>query len=318
MLRDFPLFPPQASTYAGREDALFFFLVAVAAFFASLIFFLVVVFAVRYRRRASDERTRAIREPLALEMAWTLIPFGLTVIMFVWGARLFFFASRPPPAAIEIAAVGKQWMWKFQHPEGPREIDELHVPVGRPVTLTMTSEDVIHSFFVPAFRIKRDVVPGRYITAWFEATRPGTYHLFCSQYCGTAHASMIGRVVVMDPVDYERWLRGGAAPTVSPAAAGEAIFQRLGCGACHRADNTGRGPSLVGLYGRPVRLQDGRTVTADEGYIRESVLEPAAKIVAGYPPIMPTFKGLISEEGLLQIIAYLKSQKREERPTAQR
>ncbi len=318
MLRDFPLFPPQASTYAAREDALFFFLVAVTVFFVSLIFFLITFFAVRYRRRSPDERARRVREPVALELAWTLIPLGLTVIMFVWGARLYFFASHAPAAAIEIAVVGKQWMWKFQHPEGAREIDELHVPVGTPVKLTMTSEDVIHSLFVPAFRIKRDVVPGRYITAWFEATKPGTYHLFCAQYCGTAHAGMIGRVVVMDPVDYEGWLRGGGAPTVSPAAAGEMIFQRMGCSSCHRPDNTGRGPSLVGLYGQPVKLQDGRTMVADEGYIRESLLEPAAKIVAGYPPIMPTFKGQVSEEGLLQIIAYIKSQRREERPTAQR
>lgn len=317
MWRDLPLFPPQASTYAGREDALFFFLVAVSAFFVALIFLLILFFAVRYRRRSPEERARSVREPLWLELAWTLIPLGLTVIIFLWGARLFFFASRPPANAIEINVVGKQWMWKFQHPEGPREIDELHVPVGVPVKLTMTSEDVIHSFFVPAFRIKRDVVPGRYITAWFEATKPGEYRLFCAQYCGTAHAGMIGRVIVLEPVDYERWLRGGSA-AVSPAAAGEVLFQRMGCSTCHRPDNTGLGPSLVGLFGRPVKLSTGRTVTADEGYVRESILTPHAKIVAGYQPIMPTFKGQVSEEGLLQIIAYIKSLRREERQTATR
>jgi cytochrome c oxidase subunit II len=306
MLRDFPLFPLQASTYAAREDALFFFLVAVSAFFVALIFLLILLFAVRYRRRSPEERARSVREPLWLELAWTLIPLGLTVIIFLWGARLFFFASRPPANAMEINVVGKQWMWRLQHPEGPREINELHVPVGTPVKLTMTSEDVIHSFFVPAFRIKRDVVPGRYITAWFEATKTGEYHLFCTQYCGTQHAGMIGRVIVMEPVEYERWLRGGGAGLL-PAAQGEVLFQRLACGACHRPDNTGRGPSLVGLFGQPVRLEGGGTATADEGYIRESILMPQAKIVAGFQPIMPTFKGQVSEEGILQIIAYIKS-----------
>ncbi len=306
MWRDLPLFPPQASTYAAREDALFFFLVAVTVVFVSLIFALILIFAIRYRRRTREERARATREPMWLELAWILVPFGLTVIMFLWGADLYFFASRPPAAAIEVAVVGKQWMWRVQHPEGPREINELHVPVGVPVKLTMTSEDVIHSFFVPAFRIKRDVVPGRYVTAWFEATKTGEYHLFCTQYCGTHHAGMIGRVIVMEPVEYERWLRGGGGGLL-PAAQGEILFQRLACGACHRPDKTGRGPSLVGLFGQPVRLEGGGTVTADEGYLRESILMPQAKIVAGYQPIMPTFKGQVSEEGILQIIAYIKS-----------
>ncbi len=306
MLQDLPLFPPQASTYAAREDALFFFLVAVTVFFVSLIFLSIIVFAIRYRRRSPKDRPRPTREPLALELTWSLIPLGLAVVMFVWGAYLYFFASRPPASAMEIAVVGKQWMWRVQHPDGPREINELHVPLGRPVKLTMTSEDVIHSFFVPAFRIKRDVVPGRYVTAWFEATRTGEYHLFCSQYCGTQHSGMIGRVVVMEPAEYEQWLRGGGA-SLSLAAQGEILFRRLACAACHRPDNTGRGPSLVGLFGRPVKLEGGGTATADEAYIRESILLPQAKTVAGFPPIMPTFKGQISEEGILQLIAYIKS-----------
>jgi cytochrome c oxidase subunit 2 len=315
--RDLPLFPPEASTYAVREDALFFFLVAVAAFFVALIFLLILLFAVRYRRRSPEDRARSVREPRWLEVTWILVPLGLTLIMFLWGAQLYFFASRPPAGAIDIAVVAKQWMWKFQHPEGPREIDELYVPVGVPVKLTMTSEDVIHSFFVPAFRIKRDVVPGRYITAWFEATKPGEYRLFCAQYCGTPHAGMIGQVIVLEPMDYERWLRGGAT-NVSPAAAGEVLFQRLGCSSCHRPDNTGPGPSLVGLFGRPVKLSTGQTVIADEGYIRESILMPHAKIVTGYQPIMPTFKGQVSEDGLAQLIAYIKSLQRQAGPTAQR
>lgn len=316
MWRDLPLFPQQASTYAGREDALFLFLVAVSVFFVALIFLLILVFAIRYRRRSPDEKARPTRESLALEVIWSVIPLGLTAIMFAWGAHLYFFASRPPANAMEIDVVGKQWMWKFQHPEGVREIDALHVPVGVPVKLTMTSEDVIHSLFVPAFRIKRDVVPGRYITEWFQATTPGKYRLFCAQYCGTNHAAMTGQVVVMDPVDYERWLRGGAV-TVSPAAAGAALFQRLGCSGCHKPDNTGRGPSLVGLLGRSVKLTTGRTLTADEGYVRESILQPQAKIVAGYGPIMPAFKGLVSEEQLLQIIAYITSLGRGEGQQAQ-
>ncbi len=189
-------------------------------------------------------------------------------------------------------------MWKFQHPEGQREINELHIPVGRPVKLTMASEDVIHSFFVPAFRVKMDVVPGQYTATWFEATRPGTFHLFCAQYCGTAHAGMGGRVVVLTPTAYETWLSGGATGR---------LFQQLGRAPCHRADGPGSGPSLVGLFGQTVRLHSGETVLADEAYIRESVLYPPAKIVAGYQPIMPTFQGLISEEGLLQLIAYIRS-----------
>ncbi len=302
---------------APRIDALFYFLVAVAGFFGSLIFFLVIFFAVKYRRRSENEQPRPIMGNLSLEILWTAIPLGLTMVMFVWGAMLFFDIEQPPSNTIEIHVVGKQWMWKLQHPEGQREIDELHVPVGRPVKLTMTSEDVIHDFFVPAFRVKKDVLPGRYTTVWFQATKPGEYHLFCSQYCGTQHSGMIGKVVVLEPADYEKWLSGGVT-AVSMATAGEMLFQKLGCGTCHRPDGTGQGPSLVGLFGKPVQLQRGRTVTADEAYIRESILDPQAKIVAGYPPIMPTFKGLISEDGILQIIAYIKSLKREERTEVQR
>lgn len=313
MLQNLPLFPARASTYAGQVDAIFFFLVAVSAFFITLIFLLVAYLGIKYRQRSPEERPRPVGESLWLELTWTIIPLGITMVVFTWGARLYFFASRPPATAMEIFAVGKQWMWKFQHPEGQREIDELHVPAGHPIKLTMASEDVIHSFFVPAFRVKQDVVPGRYLTVWFQATRPGEYHLFCTQYCGTLHAGMVGRVVVMSPVDYERWLRG-ALPVITPAAAGEMLFERLGCDTCHRPDGTGRGPSLVELFGKLVRLADGRRAVADEAYIRESILDPNAKLVAGYKRIMPTFKGLVSEEGILQIVAYVKSLKREERP----
>lgn len=306
MLSNLPLFPEQASTYATRVDALFLFLVGVSVFFAGLIFCLVLYFAIRYRRRSPAETPRQILGDLRLELLWTVIPLGLAMAMFAWGASLYFTGTTPPRNAMEIHVVGKQWMWKFQHPEGPREINELHVPVGQPVTLIMASEDVIHSFFVPAFRVKMDVVPGRYTRTWFEATRVGSYHLFCAEYCGAAHAGMGGRVVVMTPADYERWLSGGATGE-SLVTAGERLFQELGCATCHRPDGAGRGPVLIGLFGQPVRLKNGKSVVVDEAYIRESVLDPTAKIVAGYEPIMPPFQGLISEAGLLQIIAYIRS-----------
>jgi cytochrome c oxidase subunit 2 len=302
----FRVFPPQASSSAARVDGLFIFLVAVSVFFAGLIFLLLLSYAIKYRRRSETEQPRPILGDLRLELVWTLIPLGLTMVMFVWGASLYFTASTPPADALEINVVGKQWMWKFQHPEGKREINELHVPIGRPVKLTMASEDVIHSFYVPAFRVKMDLVPGRYTTTWFQATTLGSYHLFCAEYCGTAHANMLGRIVVLTPTEYEEWLSGGT-PGESLATAGERLFQQFGCAACHHADGSGRCPSLVGLFGQPVRLQNQETVVFDEAYIRESILDPTAKVVAGYQPVMPTFKGLISEDGLLQIMAYLKS-----------
>jgi cytochrome c oxidase subunit 2 len=302
---------------AARVDSLFFFLVGVSLFFATLICILIVVFAVKYRRRSEDERPPEIRADMRLEILWTVIPLGLTLVMFVWGAKLFFVTNDPPDNSLEISVVAKQWMWQVQHPEGQREIDELHIPVGRPIKLIMTSQDVIHDFFVPAFRVKKDVLPGRYTTVWFEATTPGEYHLFCSQYCGTQHSGMIGRVVVMPLTEYQTWL-GGGVTGVSMAAAGERLFQRLGCSACHVESGAGRGPSLVGLFGKTVQLEGGKSATADETYIRESIVNPQAKIVAGYQPIMPTFKGLISEDGVLQILAYLKSLRREEKAEAKK
>jgi cytochrome c oxidase subunit II len=312
----FRLFPEQASTIAGPVDALLLFLIGVSALFAGLIFLTVIVFAIKYRRRSEKERPRHTQVSVALEVLWTVIPLGLTMVMFGWGAWIYFTMSRPPADAIEIFVVGKQWMWKLQHPDGQREINELHVPMGRPVKLTMTSEDTIHSFFVPEFRVKKDVVPGRYSTVWFQATKPGEYHLFCTQYCGTNHANMIGRIVVMTPEAYQAWLKGGG-PSISLAAAGEALFQQKGCASCHLPDGKGPAPSLVGLFGKPVKLSTGATVTADEAYIRESILDPLAKIVAGYQPIMPPFKGLLSEDQLLQIIAYIKSLATEQKAKAQ-
>lgn len=310
-----PLFPEQASTMADRVDTLVFFLIGVSVFFATLICILIISFAIKYRRRSEDERPPAVRSDIRLEIFWTVVPLGLTLIMFVWGTKLYFTTFTPPANSLEISVVAKQWMWKAQHPEGQREINELHIPIGRPVKLILTSQDVIHDFSVPAFRVKRDVVPGRYTTVWFEANKTGEYHLFCDQYCGTQHAGMIGSVVVMKQAEYQTWL-GGQTTGISAAAAGERLFQQLACNTCHGESATSRGPSLVGLFGRTVKLEGEGSVTADEGYIRESILNPQAKIVAGYRPIMPTFKGLITEDGILEIVAYLKSLAREERQQA--
>jgi cytochrome c oxidase subunit II len=305
MRSSLPLFPEQASTFAERVDALYYYLLSVSGFFVLLIFALIFYFAVKYRRRSEGEQTPPILGSIPLEVAWIVIPFILVMIMFVWGASLYFTAFSPPANAMEIFVIGKQWMWKVQHPEGRREIDELHVPVGYPVKLTITSEDVIHSFYIPAFRIKMDAVPGRYTSTWFEASKTGTFHLFCAEYCGTAHAGMGGRVVVMKPSEYEQWLRTGA-PEDSLVAAGGRLFQQLGCSGCHSQNSIARAPLLDGVYGKPVPLQSGQVVLADESYIRDSILLPQKDVVAGYAPVMPPFQGRISEEELMQIIAYIR------------
>ncbi len=300
-----PLFPDEASTMAGRVDALYFYLLAVSAFFTVLIFVMVLAFAVRYRRSRHPVPVE-IEGSMPLEVAWSVIPLVLAMVMFVWGASVFFALNRPPRGALEIYAVGKQWMWKFEHLDGHREINQLHVPVGRDVRLTMISQDVIHSFYVPAFRVKQDVLPGRYTTIWFQATKPGSYHLFCAEYCGTKHSGMIGQVVVMEPAQYQLWLAGGTGEG-SLAAGGQKLFRDLACDTCHRGDTGARGPDLAGLFGKPVILQAGNKVVADDSYIRESIVNPAGKVVFGYQPIMPTFQGQISEEGLLQLLAYIKA-----------
>jgi cytochrome c oxidase subunit 2 len=305
MFSRLPFTPESASTVSAQVDAFYAFMVGVSAFFALLIAILVVFFAIRYRRRPGRTAVQ-VHGSTVLELIWTLIPFGLAMIMFLWGANLYFTIKRPPANALQVWVVGKQWMWKLQHQEGKREINQLHVPLRRPVELIMTSEDVIHSFYIPAFRIKQDVLPGRYTTLWFEATKAGTYHLFCAEYCGTEHSGMIGQIVVMEPSDYQSWLSGGETGA-SMAESGGILFTQLGCATCHHAESGARGPNLVGIFGSRVRLQDGTEVVADAGYIRESIVQPQAKIVATYQPIMPTFKGLVSEEGLTQLIAYIKS-----------
>jgi cytochrome c oxidase subunit 2 len=320
MWPDLPLFPEQASTFAPQVDALYFFLIAVSVVFGGSIFFLVIYFAVKYRRRSPDEPPPPYtRGDTRLEIAWTVVPLIVTMISFFWGASIFFAMTRPPTNALEILVVGRQWMWKFQHPDGQREINQLHVPLGRPVKLMLASEDVIHSFFVPAFRVKQDAVPGRYTSIWFEPTRAGRFHLFCAEYCGTQHSGMIGRIVVLEPQEYEQWLEGdrisapaGAAATAptaegSPVSEGQKLFQNLGCAACHQLERQDIGPVLAGLFGSQVRLQNGQTVSADENYLRESILMPQAKIVAGFTTLMPAYQGRLNEEELLQLIAYIKS-----------
>lgn len=299
----FPIRPDQASTIARGVDHLYYFLTAVDLSFTFVIFLTIFYFAIRYRRRAKGERPPQIETFLPLEIFWTAIPLALCVVMFLWSSSLYIRNSRPPRASAEIFVIGKQWMWKLQHPEGPSEINELHIPVGQPIQLTMTSLDVIHDFFIPAFRVKKDVVPGRYSTIWFEATETGKYHLFCAQYCGAFHSQMTGWVYVMTPADYERWL-SGSVKTASMAQSGAVLYQQFGCITCH---GTGKGPPFAGLYASAVRLSDGSAVTADDAYIRESILAPSAKIVAGYQPIMPTFQGQISEEQILELIAYIQS-----------
>ncbi|NJN99493.1 MAG: cytochrome c oxidase subunit II [Anaerolineales bacterium] len=305
---EFPLFPDQASTIASGVDSVYFLLVGLSVFFAVLVFFFIFLFAIRYRRGTKADRSGLVFESAKLEFFWSFVPLLLALAVFVIQAMAYFNLYRPPIDALEIYIVGKQWMWKAQHPEGQDEINELHVPVNRPVRLIMTSQDVIHSFYIPAFRVKQDVLPGRYTSMWFEATEPGTYHLFCTEFCGTDHAEMGGSVIVMPEAEYQQWLAGDSG-NVPLAEAGAAQFQQLGCVTCHQADGQGRGPALVGVFGGEVELEGGQTVIADEEYLRESIVNPRVKIVAGYPSIMPTYQGQISDEGLQQIVAYLKSLK---------
>lgn len=306
MNEGFQLFPEQASTVAKDVDSLYFFLVSVAVFFTLLIFCAIVALALYYRRSAIRDRTPSHSGRVwILEATWIVIPFALTMVMFVWGAKLYFDIRTPPPNAIELQVIGKQWMWKIQHPQGRNEINELHVPVGQPVRLRMISEDVIHSFFLPAFRVKMDVLPGRYSSLWFEPTQVGEYFLFCAEYCGTDHAKMSGRVHVMSQADYSAWLEGGRSDP--PESVGAKLFTEFRCHTCHHEGPDALSPSLVGLYGRTVQLADGRQVSADLDYLRESIVAPAKKVTAGFKPLMPTYDKQLNEEQILQLIDYIKS-----------
>lgn len=300
-----PLFPEQASSVALEVDGLYFLCIAITAFFTILVAGLVVFFAVKYRRRSELDVPPETEENPLLEIAWIVIPLAISLVIFVWGAKIFITLATPPKEAMDIYVTGKQWMWKLQHVDGRREMNELHVPVGRPVRLIMTSEDVIHSFFIPAFRIKGDVLPGNYTKTWFQATKAGTYHLFCAEYCGTRHSNMIGKIVVMEQTDFEAWLNGGKDDSL--AATGEQLFKSLACTSCHSANSQTRGPNLEGIFGKQVQLQDGSSVLVDENYLRESIVNPNAKIRMGFAPNMPTFRGVIGEDQVLQLVAYLKT-----------
>jgi cytochrome c oxidase subunit II len=306
MLQGIPLFPEQASNLAPEVDNLYFFVTAVTGFFALLVTVLVIVFAVKYRDRTGEKVGAPITGSIPLELGWSIIPFFVSMAIFAWATIVFFHLVRAPDQTLEIYSTGKRWMWRFQHIDGQSEINELHVPLGRAVKVTFTSEDVLHSLYIPAFRVKADAIPGRYSSIWFTPTKTGDYHLFCAEYCGTRHSGMIGRVVVMEPNEYQAWLSGGGSG-LSMAARGEQLFQQLGCVSCHLSDGSGRGPSLAGKYGASEQLASGDTVNVDDGYIRESILTPQQKLVAGYGPVMPTFQGLVNEEGLMSLIEYIKS-----------
>lgn len=299
------LIPEQASSVAPSIDVLFYTLLALSVLVIVGVTVAIVWFSVRYRRGAAVERKDVVRRP-RWELTWTLIPLALFLGVCVWAGKLYFDLYTPPRDALPVYVVGKQWMWKVQHPGGQREINQLHVPRGTPVKLIMTSEDVIHSFFVPPFRIKQDVVPGRYTTAWFTATRDGEFELFCAEFCGTDHSKMIGRVVVMEPQAYQRWLQDNLSGK-GLAAQGSELFRSLGCSGCHSANSSVHAPLLEGVFGGQVHLQNGETVVANERYIRDSILQPASQIVAGYQPIMPSFKGQVDEEQLLKLVAYIQS-----------
>ena len=314
MLSGIPLFPAQASTLAPQVDNLYFFLIAVTAFFALLVVILVTVFAIKYRDDTGLKVGAPITGSVPLEIGWSLIPFIIAMAIFVYATVVYFNIVRPPAETLEIYSTGKRWMWRFQHIDGQSEINDLHVPRGRPVKITFTSEDVLHSLYIPAFRVKADAIPGRYSSIWFTPTQTGEFHLFCTEYCGTKHSGMIGTVTVMEPMEYQAWLSGGGGQTMT--ARGEQLFQQLACVSCHLSDGSGRGPSLAGVFGTQVQLASGDAVVADDTYLRESILRPQAKLVEGYQPVMPTFQGLVNEEGVMSLIEYIKSLQQANRPGA--
>ncbi|MCX7513258.1 cytochrome c oxidase subunit II [Frateuria sp. STR12] len=295
---------PQASSVAANVDDLFNALLALCTLVVVGVFTVMIVFCVKYRRGTAAERTPP-RQHLGVELTWTLVPFVLFMGIFGWSVHLWIKLRTPPKDAAPVYVVAKQWMWKVQHPGGQREIDQLHVPVGQPIRLMMTSQDVIHSFYVPAFRVKQDVLPDRYTQLWFTATKAGTYHLFCAEFCGTDHSRMRGRVVAMAAGDYARWLQAHAG--VGLAAQGRALFRQLGCSGCHDPRAGVHAPDLDDLYGRTVPLADGSQALADERYLHDAILLPKKQIAAGYEPIMPSFEGRIGEEDVLALVAYLKT-----------
>src|SRR5664280_2896895 len=298
-------FPPEASKIAPQMDALYFFMALVSLIGLTIVVLLVFSFSILYSKERHPHAIQ-IEGSTLLEATWTIIPLGLFLIMFVWGALLYFRIYTPPANSMNIYVVGKQWMWKAEHPGGQHEINSLHVPTGQPVQLTLISQDVFHSFSIPAFRVKREAIPGRYTTVWFEATTPGTYHLFCTQYCGTDHSHMIGDVVVMTPDDFKKWLAESTSGA-SLAQNGERLFSSLSCAAGHNARPAARGRSLANGYGAKLTLASGQTTTVDEAFLRDAILNPSQHVTQGYAPIMPTYQGQISEEGVIALIEFIKN-----------
>jgi len=299
------LFPAEASGISPYVDALYVFLLLMTVVGTVLVAVLLFVFSIRYRREKNPVATQ-IEGSTLLEATWTIIPLAIFLVTFVWGALLYFRIYNPPANAMNIYVVGKQWMWKAEHPGGQHEINALHVPTGQPVQLTMISQDVFHSFSIPDFRIKREVIPGRYSTVWFEATQPGTYHLFCTQYCGTQHSGMVGEVTVLTPDDYKKWLQQSNSG-MSLAQNGERLFASMGCNSCHSGTAAARGPNLAGVYGAKLTLTDGSQVLVNDAYLRDAILNPSQHVTAGFAPIMPTYQGQISEDGLIDLVEFIKN-----------
>ena len=304
-LTNFQLYPVEASKIAPQMDALYFFMVLVSMIGMTIVVLIITSFSILYSKKRHPVAVQ-IEGSTLLEATWTIIPLGLFLIMFVWGALIYFRVYTPPANAMNIYVVGKQWMWKAEHPGGQHEINSLHIPTGRPIQLTLISQDVFHSFSIPAFRVKREAIPGRYTSVWFEATQVGTYHLFCTQYCGTNHSAMIGDIVVLTPDDYRKWL-GGSTSGMSLSQNGEKLFASLSCGACHNGRPDARGPSLAGVFGTRLALTNGQTALADEAYLREAILNPSEHVTQGFSPIMPTYQGQISEDGVISLVEYIKN-----------
>ncbi len=305
---------PAASGHAGEIDHLLWALFLMSLAVLALVFGLLFRYIIKYRASSALDRGAVAEKTWRLETAWTAATLAVFFGLFVWGADLYVRLFRPPPNTLKIYVIAKQWMWKVEHAGGQREINALHLPVGRPIELVMTSEDVIHDFSVPAFRIKHDVLPGRYETIWFTVTQSGEYHLFCTQFCGLDHSKMVGEIVALPPAQFGRWLmQNGGAGTL--AEEGKVLYMSYGCSGCHggageggtQSGSTVRAPSLAGLYGSPVPLSDGTVVRADERYIHDSILWPDRQVVAGFAPIMPSFEGQMGEEEILKLVAYVKS-----------
>jgi cytochrome c oxidase subunit 2 len=299
------LFPAEASTIAPWMDALYFFLLAMTVVGVILVGALLTAFSIMYRKEKNPVATH-IEGSTLLEATWTIIPLAIFLVCFVWGALLYFRIYNPPVNAMNIYVVGKQWMWKAEHPGGQHEINALHVPLGKPVQLTMISQDVFHSFSIPDFRVKREVIPGRYSTVWFEATQTGTFHIFCTQYCGTQHSGMIGEVTVLTPEDYDKWTKESTSG-MSLAQNGERLFASMGCNSCHSGTAAARGPNLAGVYGSKLTLTNGSQVLVNDAYLRDAILNPSQHVTAGFAPIMPTYQGQISEDGLIDLVEFVKT-----------